>query len=1114
MSSKTMRLVVAARNAVPIWMVAVAALVAGVAIGGPAGVGAKPSRPTSPAPSEAALKRAALAQSMPLYFEKNQGQVNSGVRYLARGGHYSMFLTDDAAVFSLIGGEASRNYTPTGFSGKNTHPTRLIESDLRIRLLGANRATEVRGLDELKGRVNYLIGNDAKKWHRDVPTFARVEYRNIYPGVDLIYHGSRTGLEFDFVAAPGADISKIRFAVEGRASPTLTRDGDLLIRSAAGAVTMAHPVIYQENADGTRSRVQGAFAMAKADTLEAGIPHREVMIQVAAYDHSRKLVIDPQIFYSTYYGGSATSTGPITLEQFSGLTRGSSMTVADVGLDVAVDRNHRAYITGSAYSNDLPTMGAFQATNNGANAVPLQNPNVFVAKFDPTQTGANSLIYATYLGAMGDTAPADEGDGNGDLGFGIAVDGDGEAFVVGQTYSAGTSFPGSSSCRSFGNSSNQGASSVNVGFVSELSSGGNHVIYSCYIDGSANVTAARVALLPGCSSSCRAYITGSTQSTAAQGFPVTANAFQSDLATQQNGFKSNAFFMVIGANGSSDDYCTYYGGSGNGANGDAAFNIAVTASGQAYIAGATYSSDLPKANPYQTNYGGATNATSNAFVAEFDPALTGAASMLYGTYIGGSGQVTTAGGVIAIGDLASGIAIDSGKIWISGSAGSTDFPIAGSAAPAFQSTNLAAASGNAGAPATSGFVSELDPTQTGTAQLLYSTYFGGNGFKISIPPFVLGVGDAAVDIALSGGKVFITGATTSTTEFPLSANACQTKNNSAGGFTKVPITGFVAELDPSQQIAANQLIFSTYLGGSGLADTGSGIGLDTSTGGTTSGDIFVSGFTYSSDFPITDTGFQQSNLAFGNHATNAFLSVIDPTSADCNRTFVTPTATATSTATSTPTTSPTETATNTATASATSTPLITPTATATMTATATETPTATATVTETATATATATATSTSAPTATATATSVPTATETPTATATPTATETPMPTATPTPTPVPLPTADAVIYRPTTILYAPRRQGVSSPKHLVHLINPRRNGSVQISSVTLNSPDFFIDDKRTTCMPGTILPPRARCRIGVFYRPSVQGGLHTATLSVIDNSANSPHATFLRGGR
>jgi len=796
MTSRDTRRSISVRCMVIVGALSLAAIAASAIGFGPAAESNDKSQSSASAPiasvSAKIAAKNALKQRMPIYFEKNQGQVNSSVRYLARSGRYSMFLTDDAAVFSLIGGELHKSPLDPLSRRPAVETKRLTESDLRIRLEGSNRKPEISGVQPLRGGVNYLIGSDEKKWHRDVPTFGKVEYRNVYPGVDLTYHGSASGLEYDFVAQPNADIAKIRFAIEGPSNPSLDEKGNLLIRTASGTVAMLRPNVYQTNDDGSQSPVQGSFAMDQHGSIEDGIPRREVGFKIAAYDHSRQLIIDPQIFYSTYYGGSATSTGPVNLEQFSGLLQGSSLTVADVGLDVALDPSNDAYVTGVAYSNDIPTKSAFQSTDAGANATPSQNPNVFVAKFDPTQIGGSSLIYATYLGAAGDAVAGDKGHGNGDLGFGIAVDGNGEAFVVGQTYSATTTFPGSSSCGTWGQMNNQGAASTNVGFVSELTAAGNGVVYSCYIDGSNNATAARVALLPGCTTGCQAFITGSTQSTVARGFPVTNNAFQSTL-NATNG-KSNAFVLVVHAGGSSEDYCSYYGGSGNGTNADAGIDITAPATNQVYIAGATFSSNLITVNPEQSAYNGGSNAVSNAFVAEFDTTMTGTPSLIYATYLGGTGNKVTFPSALAIGDLATGIDVGAGKIWISGTTASTDFPV--TSATAFQSTNHAeTGAGSAGKPATAGFISELDPTKTTTAQLLYSTYFSGQGF--SIGGFV-GVGDAAIDIVVNNGKVYITGATSSKTGFPLSSNACQTTDTSSGIIASVPVTALWPSSTPAK----------------------------------------------------------------------------------------------------------------------------------------------------------------------------------------------------------------------------------------------------------------------------------------------------------------------------
>ena len=605
---------------------------------------------------------------LPLYFEVNRGQVDPSVRYLARSGRYSLFLTNDAAVFSLIGGEVHKSLSPTGAS-------RLTESAVRVRLVGANPHPEVEGLEPLPGRVNYLVG-DQKNWHRDIPTFGRVRFHGVYPGVDVVYYGTPSALEYDFVAAPGADTSKIKFAIEGPATTTQTAKGDLLIATASGTITISRPKNYQQSTDGSRTPVEGSFKLAKDSALVAGVPTRQVALELAGYDRSRALYIDPVVIpYSTYFGGSASSIGILNLEQYSQVLLGTPIPgVAESGLDVALDAASppNAYITGSAFSNDLPTNGFFQPALAGANSPPNQNPNVFVAEFNTNASNAASLIYATYLGAAGDTIADDVGDGDGDLGFGIAVDGSGDAYVVGQTYSGnpnstGAQFPGVASCGAWGTTgTNNGMNAdTNVGFVSELTAGGDSLEYSCYIPGSHNATAARVALVPGCSSDCDAFIVGSTQSTVADGFVVTANAPQANLATGEGGL-SNAFMMIVGGDGagSTPVFSSYYGGTGNGSEGDEGLAITVASLNEVAITGATFSGasgktadKIPLANAAQSNFlGGATR--SMAFVASFNQSKPAAQALLYGTYVGGAGTTNELTG-IAIGDFGTAIVHDS-----------------------------------------------------------------------------------------------------------------------------------------------------------------------------------------------------------------------------------------------------------------------------------------------------------------------------------------------------------------------------------------------------------------------------------------------------------------------
>src|SRR5208283_2157891 len=295
------------------------------------------------------------------------------------------------------------------------------------------------------------------------------------------------------------------------------------------------------------------FVLAKDGTVENHIPRRDVAIRIASYDHTRQLVIDPMLpilVYSSYLGGSGDNSAPLNLEQFSFVTGNNAITESDVGFDVALDSSNNAYVTGTAFSDDFPTPGGLQTTLMGFGTPPDQNPNVFVAKFNYTNAAspADSLVWSTYLGAEGDTVDLPYA-GDGDLGFGIAVNPAGtEVFVVGQTYSGaaksvGTpAFPGTASCGAFGQTNVGKNANTNQGFISKLTGSGSAIDWSCYVEGKDNAEESRVALFPAnCSAAgtdCQAYVVGSTQSTTAQDFPITAKAFQ----TTQNGTnaKSNA----------------------------------------------------------------------------------------------------------------------------------------------------------------------------------------------------------------------------------------------------------------------------------------------------------------------------------------------------------------------------------------------------------------------------------------------------------------------------------------------------------------------------------------------------------------------------------------------
>jgi hypothetical protein len=211
---------------------------------------------------------------LPLSFELNQGQADSRVRFLARGQGYGIFLTDNGAAFSLGG------------------------SSLHMRLQDAARSPRITGVDQLPGKVNYLVGNKSSDWRTSIPTYERVRYEQIYPGVDLVYYGNQRQLEYDFVIAPGTSFKQIRFAFDGAGKVKLSRSGDLILKSGSQTITLPRPKAYQD-IDNKRREVSVKYSLKRG----------EVAFKVGNYDKSQPLVIDPVLVYSTYLGGSGLDTG-------------------------------------------------------------------------------------------------------------------------------------------------------------------------------------------------------------------------------------------------------------------------------------------------------------------------------------------------------------------------------------------------------------------------------------------------------------------------------------------------------------------------------------------------------------------------------------------------------------------------------------------------------------------------------------------------------------------------------------------------------------------------------------------------------------------------------------
>jgi len=232
--------------------------------------GASPIPTASPASRRAKLQVSAIIGQLPLIFEPNQGQADPGVKFLARGAGYSLFLDNAGIVLGL----------QTGHSAGQT------EQFIRMKLVGANAAAVTTGRAPLPGKSNYLIGNDLHKWHSGIPQFAEVRYDRVYPGIDLVFYGNQGHLEYDFKIAPGADPAQAELQFEG-ASKLKLSSGDLILTGEnEGSLRLQAPQVYQRDGD-RRVPVAGHFV------LRGG---NRVGFEIGAYDRSRELVIDPSFF--------------------------------------------------------------------------------------------------------------------------------------------------------------------------------------------------------------------------------------------------------------------------------------------------------------------------------------------------------------------------------------------------------------------------------------------------------------------------------------------------------------------------------------------------------------------------------------------------------------------------------------------------------------------------------------------------------------------------------------------------------------------------------------------------------------------------------------------------
>jgi len=629
--------------------------------------------------------KAALAQ-LPLRFEANQGQTAPEVRYTAHAGGYTLFLTARGATIRSAGSKP-----------------------VTISLENSNRAPRIEALDRLPVRTDYYLGT-RENWHTGVPSYSRVRYHDVYPGVDVVYYGNQNQLEYDFVLQPGADPRAIRMKFRGAPSGpgalTISAEGDLVLETSGSRIVQKKPLIYQEDPrTSARLEIAGRYVMVSPNVVGLRVDH---------YDRGRALVIDPALVYCTYLGGSGT-------DQINAVKFGPNQTL---------------YIAGQTDSQQIPAInGAYDNNNAGLT-------DIFLAIVDITPGNGYPLVYFSYLGGA-----------NIDIPLALDVDSSGVASLTGTTTS--TDYPVTANAFQ----ATGAASSVDA-FVSQIDPslyGGVSLIFSTYLGGSGDDGGTGIAVSNGL-----LYLIGYTKSA---DFSVTASAYQPVLWGLQD-----AFLCQIDPVAGALLYSTYLGGEEQ----DWGRDILVGPNGLVYFTAATLSIYFPMAGynySEVSNLGNSTGA-QDIIVGVMDMTQTGAASLVYTTYFGGSGN-----------DDVHGLAFDSkGNLLITGYTLSSDFPVTGNA---MQPTY----NGNADA-----YVAVVNPAIPFGGFLIYSTYLGGAH------------GESAYDVkGDSAGYIYVTGYTLSP-DFP-SVNAVQAQ---WGGGTNLFLTKFKPGVAGRGAIA-----FSTFVGATG-----------------------------------------------------------------------------------------------------------------------------------------------------------------------------------------------------------------------------------------------------------------------------------------------------------
>jgi uncharacterized protein (TIGR03437 family) len=619
---------------------------------------------------------------LPLYFIENSGQVDRRVAYYIQGSDKTIYFTAEGLTFNLTkiedrglkieDGSAQFAILDSRFSildpqSAIRNPQSVERWTLKLDFVGANPGVRPRGLDPTEAVFSYFKGS-REQWRTGLKTYSSIVYPDLWPGIDLIYAGTANRMKYSFVVKPGADPGQIKLAYRGADEVKINRAGQLEVSAPIGGFLDESPVSYQE-VGGRQVEIATAYQLGVNEKRGATV----YGFQIGEYDRSRELVIDPAVLvYCGFLGGAGS----------------------DQGRGIAVDNSGNAYVTGFTDSTEasFPVTAGPDLSYNGANF------DAFVAKIKADGTG---LVYCGYIGG-----------GSNDGADSIAVDGAGNAYVIGGASSTQATFPVVG-----GPDLSYNGGSVDA-FVAKVNAAGTALVYCGYIGGG-GIDLGHGIAVDGAGS---VYITGETTSTQSS-FPVTGGP---DLTFNGGAVVGDVFVAKINEMGSALVYCGYIGGSGE----ERGQRIAVDGAGAAYITGFTNSteSSFPVAVGPDLTFNGN---TGDAFVAKVNAAGT---ALVYCGYIGGSG--VDDGGDIAVDRL--------GAAYVVGTTGSTEtsFPVAGGPDLSYNGEISDA------------FVAKVNAS--GSA-LVYCGYIGGNSFE------------RGLGIAIDGlGQAYVTGETRSTeASFPV-----------------------------------------------------------------------------------------------------------------------------------------------------------------------------------------------------------------------------------------------------------------------------------------------------------------------------------------------------------